>query len=87
MVGDTHTPDPVMVEAFRARLVDQAHRYVTTSRLGVQVDFSDLIDLAVELIAEYTDHLVAERDALAEDLAFELNVRGGMPSTDGGRAA
>jgi hypothetical protein len=27
----------------------------------------------IELVTEYADHVTAERDALAEDLAWELN--------------
>jgi len=70
----------VTVKAVHDRLVDQAHRYLDTSHLGLQVDFAELMKLVAEFVVEYTDHAVAERNAaweqaayMAEDLAWDMH--------------
>jgi hypothetical protein len=68
-----HVPDRVTVEAVRTRLNGQAHRFLTASKAGLSVSMAALAELVAEIVTECTDHVVAERDALAEDLAWELN--------------
>ncbi len=83
MVGTNPIPDRATVEAIRARLDGTSHRFFTATHRGLAVhpavDFDDLAELVAEIVAEYTDHLVAERDALAEDLAWELNATRTVP--------
>lgn len=87
MVGTIHPADPpadaATVTCVRDRLTGEMYRFVTAGREGVvAVHVDDLAEVVAEIIADYTDHLVAERDALAEDLAHELNARGGTQSAD-----
>jgi hypothetical protein len=87
MVGTIHPPAPAAdaatVTCVRDRLTGEMYRFVTAGREGVvAVHVDDLAEVVAEIIADYTDHLVAERDAFAEDLAHELNARGGTQSAD-----
>jgi hypothetical protein len=68
-----HTTDRVTVEAVRARLNGQSYRFVTAGKRGLSVHIADLAVLVAEIVTELTDQVTAERDALAEDLAWELN--------------
>ena len=69
--------DAAMYAAVRTRLAGQTHRFLTAGRGGLAVHVGELAvlvaEIAGEIVAEYTDHLIAERDALAEDLAWQLN--------------
>lgn len=88
MVGTIHpaapAPDATTAAFVESWLAEQVYRFVNT---GQRVHVDDLYVLVTEILTEYADHLMAERDALAEDLAHELNARGGTQSADDGRAA
>ena len=77
MVGTHTTPrqaaDPVTVQAVRTRLNGQSHRFVTAGKRGLSVHIDALAVLVAEIVTELTDHVVAERDALAEDMAWDLH--------------
>jgi hypothetical protein len=62
-----------MVDAIRSRLRRDGHRFRHVCGTVPTVHNGDLAVVVAEIVAEYTDHLIAERDALAEDLAWELN--------------
>ena len=68
-----HVPDRVTVEAVRARLNGQSYRFITAGKGGLLVHIADLAVLVAGIVTELTDQVTAERDALAEDLAWELN--------------
>jgi hypothetical protein len=72
-VGRAIVVDAATVDAVRARLAGQTHRFLTAGRGGLAVHMTALTELVAEIVTDYTDHLVTERDALAEDLAWELN--------------
>jgi hypothetical protein len=75
MVGANNAAlDAATVEAVRARLNGQSHRFLSVDQRGrLTVRIDQLAVLISEIVTEYTDHVTAERDALAEDLAWELN--------------
>lgn len=73
MVETELAHDAAMYAAVRTRLAGQTYRFLTAGRGGLTVHVDELAVLVAEIVAEYTDHLTAERDALAEDLAWELN--------------
>lgn len=84
-----HAPDRVTVDAVRTRLNGQGHRFLTATKAGLTVNMDDLAELLAEIVTEYTDHVVAERDALAEDPAWELHAaadgQATRPSVHAGR--
>jgi hypothetical protein len=66
MVGSNTVPDAATVAAVRTRLNGQSHRFLTVDdrgRLTVRID--RLADLIAEIVTEYTEHVIGERDALA----------------------
>src|SRR5262245_30720415 len=65
-----HGADPVMVKAIRARLYEECDRYLHVYRTVQTLSTDGLAKLVAEIVAEYTDHVVVERDALAEELAW-----------------
>ena len=69
----TIAPDPVTIKAIRDRLHSESHRYLHVYRTVQTLMTDALAELVAEIVTDYTDHLVTERDALAEDLAWELN--------------
>ena len=76
MVGMTHRPGYVPAETVkfvRDRLSGQTHRYVTVTGRGLAVHVGNLADLVAEIVTEYAEHVEAERDAIVEDLAWDLN--------------
>ena len=78
MVGATIQVTPVTDDALFgaviARLDQDQNRYRTPAgQRGVPVSMMLLADLVTEIVTEYTEHLIAERDALAEDLAWEMH--------------
>jgi hypothetical protein len=74
LMVDVHpSTDAVMVAAVRDRLNAQTYRFVTATGHGLGLHVEDMAAVVTEIITDYTDHLTAERDALAEDLAWELN--------------
>ena len=76
MVGTTQMPGYVSAETVnfvRTRLSGQTHRYLTAGRAGLSVHVGNLTDLVAEIVTEYAEHVEAERDALVEDLAWDLN--------------
>ena len=76
-------PDVATAKFVQDRLAGQTHRFMTvTPTGGLRVHLADLAELVTEIVTEFTDHVVAERDALAEDLAHELNARGGVQHAD-----
>jgi hypothetical protein len=64
-----------LVDAIRATITDPAKRPARWTDFGDKLgtDFHALADVVIELVTEYADRVMAERDALAEDLAWELN--------------
>lgn len=76
MVGTTQKPGYVPAETVkfvRDRLSGQTHRFLTAGRGGLTVHVENLAALVAEIVAEYAEHVEAERDALVEDLAWDLN--------------
>jgi hypothetical protein len=73
MVGTKTLPDMATVDVVRTRINGQSYRFVTAGKRGLSVHIDALAVLVAEIVTEVTDHVVAERDALAEDLAWELN--------------
>jgi hypothetical protein len=76
IVAADHSPDEATSQFVRGQLIGQADRFVTDDAAGARVHIPDLVEVVIGIITEFTDHVVAERDALAEDLAFELNAHG-----------
>src|SRR3954471_9352576 len=64
MVGVTTTPDAGMVSAVRDRLGGQTYRFLSADHRGLSVNLAALADLIAEIVTEYTEHVIAERDAL-----------------------
>lgn len=76
MVGTPQTTGYIpagTVKFVRDRLSGQTHRYVTVSGRGMAVHVEKLAALVAEIVTEYAEHVEAERDALVEDLAWDLN--------------
>lgn len=76
MVGTTQSPGYVPAETVtfvRDRLSGQTHRYVSVTGRGLAVRVEDLAELVAEIVTEYAALVEAERDALVEDLAWDLN--------------
>ena len=76
MVGTTQKPGYVLAETVnfvRTRLAGQTHRYLTAGRAGLAVHIAELAVLVAEIVTEYAEQVEAERDALVEDLAWDLN--------------
>ena len=82
-------PDTVVIEAVYRRLCGEDTTRVLRATATGDTAYSPhaLAVLVAEIVDEYTDHLVAERDALAEDLAWELHAtRVTVPETASGKA-
>ncbi len=74
MVGVTPTvPARDGLGGPRAASAGRRSRFLSADHRAVRREHRDLAGLVAEIVTEYTDHLVAERDALAEDLAWDLN--------------
>lgn len=86
MVGTTVTPDAAMAPALRSRLGSETHRFLVVNDRGLGVRMTSLAELVAEIVTEYTEHITAERDALAEDLAWELNATSATSVAAGGVA-
>jgi hypothetical protein len=70
MVGSTTHPGETTVDALRALLGGQTHRFITVGPGGLTVHMAGLVDVVAEIV---TDQVAAEREALAEDMAWNLN--------------
>ena len=88
MVGTTPTvPAPATVAAIRERLARYSWRFLHVHRAVQTMSMDDLAELVAEIVTDHAEHLVAERDALAEDLAWELNATRTTPADAAGGGA
>ena len=87
MVGNdpalcTAQRDPLTQRVF-VTIFQQSHRFLSVDNCGqFTVSLDQLAVLVAEIVTGYTDQVTAERDALAEDLAWELNATRGTAGGD-----
>ena len=87
MVGNdpalcTAQRDPLTQRVFKT-IFQQSHRFLSVDNCGqFTVSLDRLAVLVAEIVTGYTDQVAAERDALAEDLAWELNATHGTAGGD-----
>ncbi len=83
MVGTTIRPTEPAVDAGTTATITAAtaafvdrwlakHAFRVVSA-GPWLHTDEVYELLADILAEYTDHVIAERDALAEDLAWEMH--------------
>ena len=83
MVGSTTHPGETTADALRALLGGQTHRFITAGPGGFTVHMAGLADVVAEIV---TDHVAAEREALTEDVAWNLNAARTAALSAGGEA-
>lgn len=84
MVGTTPAYDRADVTALRERLYGIRSRFITQTCYGRVVDLLALARVVAEIVDDHADQIIAERDALAEDLAWELNAARDTGRVSGG---